>query len=114
LRVGVDDGRHGLVVGRPRLAEDVGGDDLALVLADVGQRPEAGDVADRPRALAGAQVGVDRGDRFTGAGTGAKARPMRVPPFTAVSALSVPASHAGGRWFNPGTAMLRLPFTTEI
>ena len=35
-------------------------DDLALVLADVGQRPDAGDVADRPQALARAQMCVDR------------------------------------------------------
>ena len=60
LRVGVRDARDGLVVGRARLAEDVGGDDAALVLADVGKRPDAGDVADRPQALAGAQVRVDR------------------------------------------------------
>ncbi len=37
-----------------------GGDDVALVLADVGQRPDAGDVADRPQPLAGAQPRVDR------------------------------------------------------
>ena len=48
LRVGVDHPGHRVVAGLPRLAEDVGGDDLALVLADVGQRPDAGDVADRP------------------------------------------------------------------
>ena len=60
LRVGVDDARHGLVVGLARLAEDVRGDDLALVLADVGQRPDAVDVADRPEALARAQARVDR------------------------------------------------------
>ena len=32
----------------------------ALVLADVGQRPDAGDVADRPQPLADAQLRVDR------------------------------------------------------
>ena len=37
-----------------------GGDDVALVLADVGERPDPGDVADRPQALAGAEVVVDR------------------------------------------------------
>jgi hypothetical protein len=47
-------------VGLARLAEDVRGDDAALVLADVGERPEAGDVADRPQALADAQLRVDR------------------------------------------------------
>ena len=57
LGVSEDDARHGLVVGLVPLAEDVRGDDLALVLADVGQWPDAGDVADRPQALAGAQVG---------------------------------------------------------
>src|SRR5262249_3350100 len=41
-------------------AEDVRGDHLALVLADVGQRPEAVDVADRPKMLRRAQVRVDR------------------------------------------------------
>src|SRR5205085_9394929 len=35
-----------------RAAEDVRGDDAALVLADVGQRPDAGHVADRPQPLA--------------------------------------------------------------
>ena len=60
LRVGVGDARHRLVVGLARLAEDVGGHDLALVLADMGQRPEPGDVADRPQPLAGAEPRVDR------------------------------------------------------
>ena len=60
LRVGEDDARHRLVVGLARLAEDVRRDDLALVLADVGQLPDAGDVADRPQALARAQARVDR------------------------------------------------------
>ena len=44
----------------PHLAENVRGDDLALVFADVGQQPHAGDVADGPQALPGAQVRVDR------------------------------------------------------
>ena len=43
-----------------RFAEDVRGDDLALVFADVGQQPDAVDVTDRPQPLAGAQVRVDR------------------------------------------------------
>ena len=60
LRVGVDDARYGVVVGLALLAEDVRRDDLALVLADVGQRPDPDDVADRPEALARAQVRVDR------------------------------------------------------
>jgi hypothetical protein len=59
LRIGVDDARQRLVVGHPCLAEDVGRDDLALVLADIGQRPEAIDVADRPEALAGAQMRIN-------------------------------------------------------
>ena len=59
LRIGEDDPRHRLVVGLARLAEDVRRDDVALVLPDVGQRPDAGDVADRPQALARAQARVD-------------------------------------------------------
>ena len=51
--------RHGLVVGLALLPEDVGRYDLALVLADVGQLPDAGDVADRPQALSGAEPFVD-------------------------------------------------------
>src|SRR3954468_19324539 len=51
---------HGLVVGLARLTQDVRGHHVALVLADVSQRPQAGDVADRPQAVRGAQVGVDR------------------------------------------------------
>jgi hypothetical protein len=47
-------------VGLAWFAEDVGGDDLALVLADVRQLPDAGDVADRPQPLARAQCVVDR------------------------------------------------------
>ena len=42
-----------------RLAEDVRGDDVTLILAGVGQRPDAGDVADRPEAFTGAQASVD-------------------------------------------------------
>ena len=60
LRVGEDDARHRVVVRLARLAEDVRGDDLALVLADVGELPDAGDVADRPQPLGRAQVRVDR------------------------------------------------------
>ena len=60
LRVGVDDSRNGFVVGLARLTEDVRGDHLALVLADVRQRPEPVDVADRPEILGRAQVRVDR------------------------------------------------------
>ena len=60
LGVGVGDARHGVVVGLPGLAEDVRRDDVALVLADVGQRPGAGHVADRPQALTRAHVLVHR------------------------------------------------------
>jgi hypothetical protein len=42
--------RNRIVVRLARLAEDVGGDDAALVLADVSERPDARDVADRPLA----------------------------------------------------------------
>ena len=48
LRVGEDDPRDSVVVSLSRLAEDIRSNDLALVLTDVGQRPDAGDVADRP------------------------------------------------------------------
>src|SRR5204863_8628550 len=37
----------------------VGSGDAALVLADVGERPDPGHVADRPQALAGAHPGID-------------------------------------------------------
>src|SRR6185437_12541161 len=49
----------GLVVRRAGFAGDVRRDDVALVLADVGERPDAVDVADRPQPLAGPQVLVD-------------------------------------------------------
>src|SRR5215207_9523547 len=41
------------------VARDVRRDHVSLVFADVGQRPDAGDVADRPEALACAHVLVD-------------------------------------------------------
>src|SRR5215212_435064 len=52
LRVGEDHPRNGIVVGLAWLAENVGCDDLTLVLAHMGQLPDAGNVADRPKALA--------------------------------------------------------------
>jgi hypothetical protein len=42
------------------VSEDVGGDDVAFVLPDVGEWPDAVDVADGPQVVAGAQVRVDR------------------------------------------------------
>jgi hypothetical protein len=39
------------VVGLSRLAEDVRRDDAALVLADMGERPQSVDVADRPQTF---------------------------------------------------------------
>ena len=77
LRIGVGDARDGLVVGRMLLAGDVRGDDVALVLADVGQRPDAGDISDRPQALARAQVLVDVDP--VGVGLDADASPGRSP-----------------------------------
>ena len=77
LRVGVNDAGHRLVVRLPRLAEDVGGDDLALVLADVGQHPQAGDVADGPQPLAGPQLRVDRDVPARPAVTPTVSRPIR-------------------------------------
>src|SRR5512132_2493754 len=60
LRIGEDDARDGVVVRLARLAVDVRGDDPALILADVGERPDAGHVADRPEAVAGGEARVDR------------------------------------------------------
>ena len=54
LGIGVGDTRDRLVVGLAWFAEDVRGDDLALILPDVRQLPDAGDVADRPEPLADA------------------------------------------------------------
>ena len=59
LRVGVGDSRNGLVVRRMRLAGDVRRDHVALVLADVGERPDPGDIANRPQAFARAHVLID-------------------------------------------------------
>src|SRR5262245_12853161 len=60
LRIRVDHSRDGVVVGPPRLPEDVRGNHIALVLADVCERPDPDDVADRPEALCGTQMRVDR------------------------------------------------------
>ena len=59
LRVGEDDARNGAVVRGDVAAEDVGGRDPALVFADVGERPDPGDVADRPDAFGGAHPLID-------------------------------------------------------
>ncbi len=59
LWIGEDDTRESFIVGFARLAQDVRGDDVGLVLAGRGQRPDAGDVADRPQPVAGAQTRVD-------------------------------------------------------
>ena len=97
LGVGVDDPRKGLVVGFSRLAEDVRRDDLALVLAGVGQRPDTGDVADRPQPLAGAHVRVD-GDPV---GVGLDADGLEADPLDA-------RAPAGGHQ-QVVTAQLRVP-----
>ena len=60
MGVRVHDARNGFVVGLAGFAENVGGDDLALILPYVGQQPHAGDVANGPQTIAGAQVVVDR------------------------------------------------------
>jgi hypothetical protein len=60
LRVGVDHVRDGLVAGLAVLAQDVRGHHLALVLADVGQQPDAGYVADGPQAVGQPAVAVHR------------------------------------------------------
>ena len=59
LRIGVGDARDRLVVGLAWFAEDVRGDHLALILADMGQLQDACDVSDRPQLVAGTQVGID-------------------------------------------------------
>src|SRR5689334_24488221 len=59
LRVGVGDARHGLVVRPARIAGEVRRDHIPFVFADVGQGPDAVDVADRPEALPRAHVLVD-------------------------------------------------------
>jgi hypothetical protein len=59
LGIGEDDARHRLEVRLAALAQDVGGDDLALVLPDVGQLPDAFDVTDRPEAVRRTQARID-------------------------------------------------------
>src|SRR5205823_12504281 len=59
LRICEDHARYRAVVGFPWLAEDVRGGDPSVVLADVCQRPDAGDIADRPDPVAGAHVPVN-------------------------------------------------------
>ena len=54
-----DHPRHRLVVRLARPAEDVRRHDSALVLADVGELPQPGDVTDRPEPRAGRHPGVD-------------------------------------------------------
>src|SRR5881227_2425661 len=60
LRIGEDNTREGFIVGYAWLAQDVRGDDVALVLPGRRQWPDAGHVADRPDPIGGAQVHVDR------------------------------------------------------
>ena len=59
LWIGVDRARHRFVVGFPRRPEDVRGDHITLVLADVGQRPQSSDVSDRPQTFRRSQLRVD-------------------------------------------------------
>src|SRR5436305_8469618 len=54
-----DDSRDGAEVSLAMLAEDVGGDDPAVVLADVGQRPDSGHVTNRPDSIARIHPGID-------------------------------------------------------
>jgi hypothetical protein len=56
LRIGEDYPRYGLVVRFARRAKDVRRDDPGLILSDMGQLPDGIDIADRPEALARAQV----------------------------------------------------------
>jgi hypothetical protein len=54
-----DDARPCAVVGLARLPEDVRRRDPAVVLAHVGERPDRGDVPDRPHAVAGAHARIN-------------------------------------------------------
>jgi hypothetical protein len=60
LRVGVGDARHRLVVRRVVLSRNVGRHHVALILAHMGERPDAVDIADGPQALARAEMLVHR------------------------------------------------------
>ena len=59
LRIGEDDPRNDAVVGPRGTAEDVCNRHSRLVLPDVGEERDAGDVADRPDAVSGAAPLVD-------------------------------------------------------
>src|SRR5215469_9115050 len=60
LGVGEHDPGNAVVGGGALTAQDVVGDDTALVVGDVGEQRDAGDVPERPQARAGLAVLVDR------------------------------------------------------
>src|SRR6201999_4507042 len=60
LRIGEHHPRHGFMMGLAGFAKNVGRDNTALIFSDMGQQPDAVDVADRPQALAGTQMRIDR------------------------------------------------------
>src|SRR5260370_14701108 len=53
LGVGEHDPGDAVIGGGARAAEDVVGDDAALVVGDVGEQGDAGDIAERPHARPG-------------------------------------------------------------
>src|SRR5206468_4047967 len=79
LRVGEDSGRNRPVVGRDLAAAEVRRDDPRLVLSDVRELRDAGDVPDRPDVGGGTAVLVDlqaaRANRDAGL---LEAEPVRV------------------------------------
>ena len=101
LRVGEDDARHRAVVRLRARAQDVRRDDAALVLADVGQRPHAGDVADRPQAVPERESCVD--------GQPVRLRPRRRPSRARAlrPAGAGPWPRAGGRRAAPSRRRTR-------
>ena len=101
LRIRVGHPRDGLVVGRTPVARDVLGHHVAFVLAHVGERPDAGDVADRPQPLARAQVLVDP----EAAGIGLDADRLQADP--------VHTRPSAGRHEEPVAAQLVTPVEGE-
>src|SRR5207247_2674222 len=60
LGVGEHDPGDPVVGGGARAAQDVAGDDAALVVGDVGEQGDAGDIAQRPQPRPGLAALIDR------------------------------------------------------
>ena len=74
------------------LAEDVTGCDARLIHRDVRERPRAGDVADGPHAVGGAQVivhGNERAGVVDARGGHAQSRQVSAPPGSSQHALAM-------------------------